>query len=248
MFKRARQNSVSIQNTYQGGSMRLIFCCVMVVLGSIGTVNQVAASQIHTLTPIASNRVCAPATLLKVVTSNDAPDLPPGHFGRAPKTLFRMGEKLGRVEETLNPQTGIHLLVIVNEPYLWMVDLAQHQGQQHIDPGPTYYFRAKLFGNGVESQFIRNLEFGCEVPWMQEIGAKAKQLTHPILGVVTEMVFADGQEKLILFARNGKPLRVEFFGPKGWISAIDYISFESDQKPDPKLFLKPEGIDFGLER
>lgn len=221
---------------------------VVALISAFGISEQAVALQNQTrLSPINKGRVCAPSELLKVVTSNDAPNLPQEHFSRVPKTIYRIGERQGRVEEELNPATGIHALVIVNEPTLWMVNLAQRQGQQLLDAGPTFYFRAKLFGSGAVSPFIQNLEFGCEISWMHAIGAKTEQIMHPTLGAVTEMVFTEGQEKLVLFERSGKPLRVELSGSKGWISAINYISYEANLKPDPKLFTKPEGIDFGSE-
>lgn len=197
------------------------------------------------LSTSAADKVCAPQTLLKVVTTIEAPDLPPDHFYRVPKILYRAGERQGRVEEALNPESGVHLLIVVNEPDLWMVNLADGKGQYLRDPGPTFYFRARLFGDAaVNSTFIRNLEIGCEVAWMLEAGVKPEQTKHPTLGAVNKLEFTEGSERLVLFERRGKPLRVELFGANGWIMAMNYLSYEPNLKKNPKLFIKPVGVIF----
>jgi hypothetical protein len=183
--------------------------------------------------------------LLKVVTTTEAPNLPANHFHRVPKTLYRVGEKQGRLEEALNPERGVHLLIIVNEPDLWMVNLAEGQGRYIRDPGPTFYFRARLFGDAaVTSAFIRSLEIGCELAWLREAGVKPEQVKHPTLGSVNKFEFKEGSERVVLFERKGKPLRVELFGASGWIMAMNYLSYETNLKLNPKLFTKPEGITF----
>src|SRR5260221_6382554 len=97
------------------------------------------------LSAYAADKVCAPQSVLKAVTSMETPDLPPNHFYRVPKTLYRLGEKQGRVEEALNPETRSHLLIVVNEPDDWMVNLAERRGRDNRRAGPTFYFIAPLF-------------------------------------------------------------------------------------------------------
>ena len=193
----------------------------------------------------AADRICAPSALLKVVTTTDAPDLPPDHFSRIPKTLYRFGEGSGRIEEAPNPQSGLHILIVVNEPDIWMVDLAAHQGQYQKDPGPTYYFMARLFADdAAQSTFIRALEIGCESKWMREAGAKPVNTVHPTLGSVMKLEFVEGQERLVLFERDGKPVQLELYGPAGWLMSTNYLSYEPNLKPVPRLFKQPKGIRF----
>lgn len=195
--------------------------------------------------PAATDKICAPQKLLKVVTTIDAPGLPQEHFGRVPKTLYRLGDGNGRIEEAPNPQSGLHILIVVNEPHVWIVNLATRQGRYQKDPGPTYYFRARLFAEAaVQSPFMRTLEIGCESAWMREAGAKPLDTVHPALGSVQKLELVEGQERLVLFERGGKPLLVELYGPTGWLLSMNYISYESDLKPDPTLFKQPKGIRF----
>jgi len=58
----------------------------------------------------AADKVCAPQSMLKAVTSIEAPDLPPNHFYRVPKTLYRLGDRQGRVEEALTRKLGFIFL------------------------------------------------------------------------------------------------------------------------------------------
>src|SRR5258708_9085765 len=97
------------------------------------------------LSAYAADKVCAPQSMLKAVTSMETPDLPPNHFYTVPKTLYRLGENQGRVEEALNPETRIHLLIVVDWPDRWMVNLAERRGRVILGPGPAFFFRALLF-------------------------------------------------------------------------------------------------------
>src|SRR5260221_6806196 len=101
------------------------------------------------LSAYAADKVCAPQSVLKAVTSMETPDLPPNHFYRIPKTLYRLGEKQGRVEEALNPETTIHLLIVVNETDVWMVNLAERPGRDNRDSRPTFYFRCPTVADAI---------------------------------------------------------------------------------------------------
>jgi hypothetical protein len=193
-------------------------------------------------------RVCAPELLLKVVTTIETPDLPANHFYRVPKTLYRLGETKGRIEEGFNPDTGIHQLFVVNEPDFWMVNLADLRGRYIRDPGPTFYFRAHIFGHAAaKSVFIRELEIGCEMEWFRDVGVKSSKVMHPDLGIVNRLEFLDGNEKLVLYERSNRPLRIELSSEGQFIMAMNYLSYEVGFQSHPELFIKPEGIAFENE-
>lgn len=191
------------------------------------------------------DNVCAPQSLIKVVTSMESPDLPADHFYRVPKTLYRIGERQGRAEEAFNPKTGIHLLIVVNEPDMWMVNLAERRGRHMIDPGPTFIFRASIFGEAaVRSTFIRNFEIGCEIQRLHKAGVKPAKTSHATLGDVNRMEFIEGEERLILYEKSNKPLRLELMNGERLIVAMNYLSYEVGLKIRPELFTKPDGIVF----
>jgi hypothetical protein len=195
----------------------------------------------------AADKVCAPPGLFKAVTSMEAPDVPEGHFFGVPKTLYRSGDKLGRVEEAKNPQTGLHLLVVVSDPDVWIVDLAGKRGRYVRDPGPTYIFRARIFSEGtVKSAFIRAFEIGCELQWLREAGAKSAATTHAKLGKVNRLEFSEGAESLVVFERSGRPLRMEFLTEGKLVLAMNYHSYETGLQAQPALFARPQGIPFEM--
>lgn len=196
----------------------------------------------------AAGRVCAPTSMVKVVTSLDVPGTPDGHFVRVPKTLYRYGDGLGRVEESFNPETGLHLLIVVAEPHVWMVDRATGQGKYQRDPGPTYFFRARLFGDpSIRSALISSLEFGCEMAWLVAAGATRTQANHPALGLIERLEYREGQEMVYLYTRSGLPVRLELLRSGRLHIGVEYLQYESDLPLNRSLFERPAGIEFSGE-
>jgi len=193
----------------------------------------------------AADRVCAPEHMLKVVTRMDVPGVAPDHFSRVPKTLYRSGTAYGRVEEAYNQVTHLHLLIVVSEPDLWIVNLATRTGRHVRDPGPTYYFRARLFGDAqIASQLIRALELGCEIAWLREAGAREEPVTHATLGQTRRLSYSDATDAVILYERANTPLRVELLQNGHPTFAMEYLEFSPHLRFDQKLFGRPPGIRF----
>lgn len=195
----------------------------------------------------AAPRVCAPDAMLKVSVARDGPDLPSNDFGKVPKVIYRSGTAYGRVEETLNPQTELYLLIVVSEPHFWIADLASGRGSYERDAGPTYYFRALVFGDpNIRSSFINSLEFGCEENWLLAEGAIESNVEHPLLGGVRKLTYREGAETLHMYLRNGVPLRLEIFQNGALYGAIRYLEYRRGLRFDNKLFERPPGIEFAV--
>lgn len=197
----------------------------------------------------AADRVCAPAAMLKAVTAWDVPGAPKDHFVRAPKTLYRQGERFGRVEEAQNAETGLHLLVVVSEPDLWVADLVTKRGNYQKDPGPSYNFRALVFGDpNIQSRFINSLEFGCEAAWLAEAGATRSSVNHASLGAVEQLAYTEGSESLSLFLRSGGPARLELMRNGSLYVAVQYLQYSAGLPFQPDLFTRPIDIVFDGEQ
>jgi len=197
----------------------------------------------------AVDRVCAPTSMLKAVTALDVPGAPKDHFVRTPKTLYRYGERFGRVEESRNTETGLHLLVVVSEPDIWVADLATKRGNYQKDPGPTYNFKAVIFGDpNIQSRLINSLEFGCEVAWLSEVGAKKSSVNHADLGAVQQLGYTEGSESLSLFLRSGVPVRLEVRQGGTLYVAVQYLQYSASLLFQPSLFTRPTGIAFEGEQ
>lgn len=200
------------------------------------------------LVTVAADRVCAPSSMLRVITVLDVPSVPKNHFVRVPKTLYRYGERYGRVEEARNPESGLHLLVVVDEPHLWVADLTSQTGNYQRDQGPTFRFRAAIFGDpNIRSAFINSLEFGCEVTWLSSAGAARKKVHHETLGAVELLEYDEGIETVRLYLRSGTPSRLELHQDGQLRVAVQYLEYKPGLLFNPTLFKRPQGIRFAGE-
>jgi len=181
---------------------------------------------------------CAPKYTLHIVTRIDAPDIPADHFIRKPKTLYRSGLLLARLEEEPNPETGLHLLLVVNGRDIWMANRMDHTGEHSLDPDPDPGFHA-LIVSDLESEYWKNFEFGCEVPFMEAVKAK-KTATDDGFAYEHEH---DGIAARLIVTKNGTPKSVRI-KQDGQEMSFLYDTFEQITDADPKLFAKPEGITF----
>jgi hypothetical protein len=182
---------------------------------------------------------CAPKYVLRIVVAAAEGDADTPAFALRPKTLYRSGERLGRVEEEKNPDTGLHLLVVFNEPDAWIVNRSDMTGQHSVDPGPSFLFRAPIVPI-LTSEYWKNFELGCEVPFMKAAGSEAvpvdgggRMFVHRAEGI-TARLFVDTKEI---------PTRVEVTGPDLDL-AIVYHAFEELRDAPPDLFTKPAGVKF----
>jgi hypothetical protein len=185
---------------------------------------------------------CAPKYVLRIViAAAGGADIPP--FALRPKTIYRSGERLGRVEEEKNPESGLHLLVVVNEPDVWIVNRSDMTGQHGVDAGPSFLFRAPIVPS-LTSDYWKNFELGCEVPFMKAAGSESvavegggRMFTHRAEGI-TARLYVDGKDV---------PTRVEVAGPDLEL-AIVYRAFEELRDAPADLFAKPAGVKFVEEQ
>lgn len=181
---------------------------------------------------------CAPTRMLRIVTTVDAFGLPADHFVTQPKTLYRYGSMFGRVEEVFNKQTGLHLLVVVSEPDVWVVNRVNNSGQHMTDRGPNIDFHAPII-TATKSEHWRKLEFGCEEGFMREVSAR----TEPAEGGMTRYTHeAEGVKASLVVNPKGRPERLEIESSEGRF-VVKYLSYEdSDFQAD--LFARPTGVRF----
>ncbi|MGC4117945.1 MAG: hypothetical protein QM765_26035 [Myxococcales bacterium] len=117
-----------------------------------------------------------PKTMTKVVVRPLAADLPSGSFAAQPKTYFRAGKGYGRVEEALDRELNLHVLIVVDEPKVWMINLATKSGRTITDPGPTFVFHANIVDRKKGEAAIFGLEFGLEPEFMKKHAASTSKV------------------------------------------------------------------------
>jgi hypothetical protein len=189
-----------------------------------------------------------PDTMTKLTVRLQSPDFPEESFAAKPKVMYRAGNGYCRTEELPDPEHGIHGLMIINEPEVWMVNLLTKTAQHLVDPGPTFNCHLPIFrGEQVRSAAdmknpLLDLEFGQEIPYFKVKGATPKQ--GPVLRDKPTNIYTSdvGDSQLYLFT-TGTPERPwavaqqhgntrEIF----WYDTYEQLPF------DPKLFAKPGGV------
>jgi hypothetical protein len=169
--------------------------------------------------------------------------LPAGSPELQHRKLWRVGTKYMRFEDVPNPQTGVHGLIIVAEPDIWIIDRKTQRGQHSIDPGPTYAVRFPMFPDE-PSERIRALELGNEQEFFTSQGAK--ELTKQSIDGVLCRVFSmeiDGRDLTLYVRGDGKPFQVSIAGG-GLDYGIRIVRYDANVEPDLGLFRPPPGVSF----
>jgi hypothetical protein len=189
-----------------------------------------------------------PDTMTKLTVRLQSPEVPEDSFAAKPKIMYRAGNRYCRTEELPDHEHGIHGLMIINEPDVWMVNLFTKTAQHFVDPGPTFNCRMPMFiGERLKPDDdmknpLLDLEFGRELAYFKDKGATPKE--GPVLqGKPTTVYMAQaGDSKLFLFT-TGTPERPWAVARQHgdtreiyWYGTYEQIPFDS------KLFVKPEAV------
>jgi hypothetical protein len=189
-----------------------------------------------------------PKTMTKMVVQLQSTDVPAASFATRPKTMLRAGTKYCRTEEEPDPAHGIHGLTIIDEPDVWMVNLADKSAKHMVDPGPTFYCRMPILASRfselpeAEAKQVAGLEFGNELAYFQSKGATLAP--GPVLQtkqtVKFQLQFGESSVALFAYGTPEKPLAVVWTrGDKHdiyWYSGYGEVDF------DATLFAKPGGV------
>lgn len=186
---------------------------------------------------------CAPERMLRVVFRDATPGLDPDAFAAKPKTIYRLGNRYGRLEEEPDRENGIHGLVVVNEPDIWMVNLATRTGRHIVDTEDPYRFHASVLGNPDSPEFVQDFEFGCELKYMTERGVQP--VSAPIDTRRLESYSVTERDVTLRMAFDPvakKPVIAALYESGELITFLKYIQYDSDLEPLLDLFDRPSGI------
>lgn len=158
-----------------------------------------------------------------------------------PRKIWLLGKEFLRFEDVPNPETKIHGLIIVDEPDIWIIDRNKGQGRHAIDPGPKYVVHFPIFPRE-QSEKLKQLEFGSELEFFQENGAKelVSQTVDGIKCKVYRLEFDD--REVTLFMKPDKlPLQIEVQSAD-LKYGVRFLKYDPNQKPDMNLFKVPLGV------
>ena len=187
-------------------------------------------------------------TMTKLTVRLQSPEVPEDSFAAKPKIMYRAGSRYCRTEELPDPEHGIHGLLIINEPDVWMVNLFTKTAQHFVDPGPTFNCRMPMFNveqvkSGADMKNpLLELEFGRELPYFKNKGATPNK--GPVLQGKPTTVYTTqaGDSQLFLFT-TGTPERPWAVARQhGAIREIYWYGTYEQVPFDPKLFGKPEAV------
>ena len=172
-----------------------------------------------------------------------SPKTPADSFGAKPKILYIAGTTYSRTEEQPDPPEGIHGLIVIAEPDIWMVNLIPRTAQHIVDPGPTFNTHHNILDREAPKEFSP-FEFGKEAEFFRS--HHATPLTAQTL---------DGQRcevselrhesyRIVLFVRTDthKPFYLDVFRDDMPFFSIRYLSYQTNLPFDPALFKAPAGV------
>jgi hypothetical protein len=190
----------------------------------------------------------SPESMTKLSVRLQRRELPDESFAVQPKLMYRAGNPYCRTDEVPDPDNGIHGLVIVGEPDVWMVNLLTKTDRHFVDPGPTFNCHLAIFageqtmtGTGVKDPLLE-LEFGRELVYFKGKGAAPKE--GPVLQGKPTTAYAAtlGDSQLFLFT-TGTPERPWTVARQHGGEREIFSYGICEQLPfDPKLFASPEGV------
>lgn len=170
-----------------------------------------------------------------------SPKLAPSSPEAQVRKLWLVGSKYMRFEDVPNPDTGVHGLIIVAEPDIWIIDRKTNKGQHSVDPGPSYAVHFPMLATE-SSDRLRQLEFGNELAFFQQNGAR--ELAAQVVDGVNCRVLSldvDDHELYLYLRRDGKPFQITVKTDSSEYS-VRIVKYEPASDPDLNLFRPPLGV------
>ncbi|MBL0185180.1 MAG: hypothetical protein IPP97_05595 [Candidatus Obscuribacter sp.] len=177
---------------------------------------------------------------IRVIEPKSAKD----SFEAEAKTVYLSGSKYVRTEEAIDPKMNIQLLIVVNEPDAWSIDLISKSGKHMIDPGPVFEMQSPVFDLDPEVyKEIDKLEFGREVEFFAKNGVQKTSTTLDGKTVNKYEHLADGKLHVTLWTSLDKdiPLQISLREGKK-VQTIRYEDYQENIAFEPELFKVPAGI------
>ena len=206
----------------------------------------IAALLICLALPSVAGAVCAPERMVRIVTRDVTSSVAAESFRAHPKTLYRLGTRYARIEELPNATTGLHLLVVINEPDVWMVNRRDGTGRHSIDLGPTFHVRAPVFERPGLPAALADLEHGCERTYFS--GPNAKLAGTAVVGgrrcELQTVDVAAFRVALCLDPGTRTPRRVSLYERDAVLAVLEYDAYEDALPADLSLFARPRGVKF----
>lgn len=170
--------------------------------------------------------------LLKIVTSNTTPGVKAGSFASKPRTVYRFGASLARVEEVDDPVDKVHMVVIRSGSQGWTIDLRNKVGRHST--GLPEVVSVPLLGVGS----LANLEFGNEIEFMK---------SHNVPSRAGVYEYKLPPYRVRLTVKGARPEQLEAFENEKLMMRLHYDQYLTGLPKKPALFQVPAGITINSE-
>lgn len=209
------------------------------------SISVIFGAAIFSLPAASAAETCAPAKLVRIVVANVSPGVAAPSFAAQPKTYYRIGNDKLRVEEALDAANGIKELVVISEPNIWVANLYDHTGKHIVDPGPTLFARAPVFGSDLKGTLIK-LEFGCEADFIA--GNAPKPVRSEQVASTQYNVYRvdDNSDAIEILERPGSstPVFARYYQQGSLVMTLHYDQYQTGLPDDPSLFVPPANVRF----
>ncbi len=169
-----------------------------------------------------------------------ADDIDPESFAGQPRYCYRAGEIYGRIEEALDSKLGLHGLIVISCPDVWIINLADKTGKHLLDQAKVSTVHMPILAS--RQQPFVDLEFGRELQFFKSRNIAG--LPGPTIGggKTTSYKFDGGpiQLELLVNSDSNTPLQMLITSPKGK-RTLEYLSYKTLPFSAAK-FIKPEEI------
>ena len=189
---------------------------------------------------------CAPERMVRMTIRNISPGLAAADPRAQPRMIWRQGAKLLRSEESPDlAQGGSAMLVVISEPDVWTINLANRRGAHALDPGPVLEVQAPILPVSPDlPPIFRTLEFGCEAAFVAAHAPQpARSLPWGKISVAAHMVtVGDHSIAFLMDSRRSAPVLISYARAGAPVFAIRYDAWRADLPEQPDLFLPPKNV------
>ena len=184
-------------------------------------------------------------SMVKVVYRLQGPTVDEAAYAGLPRTVYRVGDSMGRVEESRDPDFGLHALIILNQQDVWMINRITSVGMHFSAPDPERGFRVPIVpaSSPVREEKVGRFEIGRELEFMEEQGVEPVVRSEECNRFEVYETVVDGLTLTVFCSpETGLPLRSEAREGERILVEIAYEFYQRDLPPDPRLFVPEEGL------
>ena len=161
-----------------------------------------------------------------------------------PRTLYRMGTTMGRVEQPIDSPQGGTSLFIANGKDAWIINSADHTGRHMVDPSSDHSFYAPIVPPEKPDQPapVRAFELGRELAFMKSQFVEPQAVSKDGKNLSLYECTREGYKlQFYLDAKTAAPVETDVLEENKLVTRVIYLEYET-LPADPALFQPPADV------